>query len=42
MLMQACDVRLPARLKTEELDMIIAALVMAAEDVMGQARAYGI
>ncbi len=41
MLMRACDVRLPARLITEELDVIIDALLMAAQDVMGETRAYG-
>lgn len=42
MLMRACDVRLPARLKRSELDFIINALVMAAEDVMGSVEAaYG-
>ncbi|WP_299354551.1 aminotransferase class I/II-fold pyridoxal phosphate-dependent enzyme [uncultured Shimia sp.] len=41
MLMKACDVRLPARLKRDELDTIAGALTGAAEDVMGQARAYG-
>ncbi|WP_294222883.1 aminotransferase class I/II-fold pyridoxal phosphate-dependent enzyme [uncultured Shimia sp.] len=41
MLMFACDVRLPARLKTEELDLIAGALTAAAEDVMGAAKAYG-
>lgn len=41
MLMNACDVRLPARLKREELDIIAAALTGAAEDVMGTLRAYG-
>ncbi len=41
MLMRACDVRLPARLKTPELDFIAEALLAAAEDVMGEARAYG-
>lgn len=41
MLMRACDVRLPARLKREELDIIAEALVMAAQDVMGEPRAYG-
>ncbi len=41
MLMRACDVRLPARLKQPELDFIIDALLAAAEDVMGEARAYG-
>ena len=41
MLMSACDVRLPARLKKEELDVIASALTGAAEDVMGQVPAYG-
>ena len=41
MLMRACDTRLPARLTTPELDLISDALVSAAEDVMGVARAYG-
>ncbi len=41
MLMNACDVRLPARLKTEELDIIASALTEAALDVMGPERAYG-
>jgi len=41
MLMRACDVRLPARLNREELDIIAEALVMAAQDVMGAPRAYG-
>ena len=41
MLMRACDVRLPARLRQTELDVIIDALIMAAEDVKGQPRAYG-
>ena len=41
MLMKACDVRLPARLKREELDIIAGALTGAAEDVMGEQRAYG-
>ncbi len=41
MLMRACDVRLPARLNREELDIISEALVMAAQDVMGALRAYG-
>ena len=35
MLMSACDVRLPARLKRDELDLIAGALTGAAEDVMG-------
>ncbi|MDO6483449.1 DegT/DnrJ/EryC1/StrS family aminotransferase [Shimia thalassica] len=41
MLMSACDVRLPARLKCDELDVIAGALAGAAEDVMGPLRAYG-
>ena len=41
MLMKACDVRLPARLKRAELDIIAGALTGAAEDVMGDQRAYG-
>jgi dTDP-4-amino-4,6-dideoxygalactose transaminase len=41
MLMSACDVRLPARLKRDELDLIASALTGAAEDVMGAVRAYG-
>lgn len=41
MLMRACDVRLPARLKKPELDFIADALIDAAQDVKGQARAYG-
>ena len=41
MLMRACDVRLPVRLTRPELDFIAAALLAAAEDVMGSARAYG-
>jgi dTDP-4-amino-4,6-dideoxygalactose transaminase len=41
MLMRACDVRLPARLKKPELDFVANALLAAAEDVMGEARAYG-
>ena len=35
MLMRACDVRLPARLKKDELDYIAEALLTAAEDVKG-------
>ncbi len=35
MLVRACDVRLPARLKKEDLDFIASALVDAAEEVMG-------
>jgi dTDP-4-amino-4,6-dideoxygalactose transaminase len=42
MLMRACDVRLPARLKKPDLDFIADALIAAAEDVMGVVpRAYG-
>ena len=41
MLMRACDVRLPARLKRAELDFIATALVEAAEEVMGRPRAFG-
>ncbi|MGR3637023.1 MAG: DegT/DnrJ/EryC1/StrS family aminotransferase [Shimia sp.] len=36
MLMKACDVRLPARLKKDDLDYIAGALTGAAEDVMGR------
>ncbi|CUH53362.1 DegT/DnrJ/EryC1/StrS family aminotransferase [Shimia marina] len=41
MLMCACDVRLPARLTREELNVIADALTGAAQDVMGSSRAYG-
>lgn len=41
MLMNACDVRLPARLQTNDLDVIASALTGAAQDVMGPLRAYG-
>lgn len=41
MLMHACDTRLPARLKKADLNFVIDALLNAAEDVMGKARAYG-
>ncbi len=41
MLTRACDARLPARLKRAELDLIAGALVGAAEDVKGEALAYG-
>ena len=41
MLMRACDVRLPARLSRAELDFIADALIGAAEDVMGETRAFG-
>jgi perosamine synthetase len=36
MLMRACDVRLPTRLPRDDLDFIAAALVTAAQDVMGE------
>ncbi len=41
MLMNACDVRLPARLTLEECDLVAGALIDAAEEVMGQPLAYG-
>ena len=41
MLMKACDTRLPARLKKAELDLIAAAILGAAEDVMGEVKHYG-
>ncbi len=41
MLMRACDVRLPARLTKPDLDFIADALISAAEDIKGEARAYG-
>lgn len=41
MLMRACDTRLPARLTRDDLNFVIAALVGAAQDVMGDERAYG-
>jgi dTDP-4-amino-4,6-dideoxygalactose transaminase len=41
MLESACDVRLPARLKQDDLDYIASALVRAAEAVKGEVRAYG-
>lgn len=41
MLMRACDVRLPVRLTKAELDFIADAVIAAAEDVKGRARAYG-
>ncbi len=41
MLMRACDARLPARLTRPDLDLIVEALLQAATDVMGEARAYG-
>ncbi|THD75748.1 aminotransferase class I/II-fold pyridoxal phosphate-dependent enzyme [Thalassobius vesicularis] len=40
MLMKACDARLPARLQLPELDLIAEALIRAAQDVMGNLRAY--
>ncbi|WP_420568115.1 DegT/DnrJ/EryC1/StrS family aminotransferase [Thalassovita sp.] len=41
MLMKACDTRLPARLQLPELDVIADALIRAAQDVMGNLRAFG-
>jgi dTDP-4-amino-4,6-dideoxygalactose transaminase len=41
MLMRACDVRLPARLRRAELDFIADALIGAAAQAMDDARAYG-
>ncbi|MEL6171761.1 MAG: aminotransferase, partial [Pseudomonadota bacterium] len=41
MLMRACDVRLPARLKRDELDFIANALLRAVQDVMGPELEYG-
>ena len=41
MLMRACDTRLPARLQIPELDVIADALIAAAQEVMGNTRAYG-
>jgi dTDP-4-amino-4,6-dideoxygalactose transaminase len=41
MLSRACDTRLPARLSDDELDMIAAALLAAADEVMGRVPAYG-
>lgn len=41
MLTRACDTRLPARLKREELDFVASALIGAASDVKGESRAYG-
>ncbi|MBD3678879.1 MAG: aminotransferase class I/II-fold pyridoxal phosphate-dependent enzyme [Rhodobacteraceae bacterium] len=41
MLQRACDARLPARLTPEDCDVIAQALIAAAEDVKGEARAYG-
>ena len=41
MLMKACDTRLPARLQLPDLDLIAEALIAAAQEVMGNLRAYG-
>ena len=41
MLMKACDARLPARLTLPEIDVIAEALIKAAQDVMGNHRAFG-
>ena len=41
MLMRACDTRLPARLTRPELDTIAQALIDAAAEASGSARAYG-
>lgn len=41
MLMKACDARLPARLTLPEIDVIAEALIKAAQDVMGNRRAFG-
>ncbi|PVA11291.1 aminotransferase [Pelagivirga sediminicola] len=41
MLARACDTRLPARLTRAQQDAIAGAILGAAEDVMGTARAYG-
>ena len=41
MLNKACDVRLPARLTLEECDLVAQTLIAAADDVMGENRAYG-
>ncbi|WP_412563707.1 DegT/DnrJ/EryC1/StrS family aminotransferase [Thalassobius sp. MITS945101] len=41
MLMKACDARLPARLTLPEIDFIADALIKAAQDVMGNHRAFG-
>lgn len=41
MLSRACDIRLPVRLKREELDFIAETLIGAVESVMGAERAYG-
>jgi dTDP-4-amino-4,6-dideoxygalactose transaminase len=41
MLMKACDVRLPARLTVAECDLIAEAILRAAQEVMGNLRAFG-
>ena len=41
MLMRACDARLPARLTLADCDWVADALILAAQDVMDQPRAYG-
>jgi hypothetical protein len=41
MLEVACDTRLPARLTLADCDAVARVLVEAAEQVMGQQRAYG-
>jgi dTDP-4-amino-4,6-dideoxygalactose transaminase len=41
MLMRACDVRLPARLRQADLDFVAGVLLAAAEEVATDARAYG-
>ena len=41
MLMRACDTRLPARLTRKQLDMIIAALLAAVDDIKTPRQAYG-
>lgn len=41
MLMRACDTRLPARLTPDQCALIADALIAAADDVMGEVKAYG-
>lgn len=41
MLMRACDIRLPARLKLDDLDAVADVLLGVARDVIGPLRAYG-
>lgn len=41
MLSRACDTRLPARLTREQQDAIATAIIDAADEVMGEAHAYG-